>query len=94
VEVDPAPAADDGMAGVFREARELDDYYFQADVLTNLGDTHLAAGDRDLARAAWQEALGLLGELGHPSADALLARLTRYPEGERTDDGVVAATAE
>ena len=40
---------------------------------TNLGDAHLAAGDRNAARHAWRQALTLLEELDHPNAALLRA---------------------
>ncbi|WP_198680765.1 AfsR/SARP family transcriptional regulator [Lentzea terrae] len=56
--------------------RSLGDHYWTADVLIHLGDSHLAAGDPVEARAAWQEALGILEDLGHPHAEAARTRLS------------------
>ncbi|MET9631914.1 BTAD domain-containing putative transcriptional regulator [Lentzea sp. NPDC006480] len=59
--------------------RSLGDHYWTADVLIHLGDSHLAAGDAVAAGVAWQEALGILEDLGHPHADAARARLSPVP---------------
>jgi DNA-binding SARP family transcriptional activator len=56
--------------------RSLGDRYWTADVLLHLGDSHLAAGGPEPARAAWQEALAILEDLGHPHADAARSRLS------------------
>lgn len=56
--------------------RSLGDHYWTADVLIHLGDSHLAAGDGISAGAAWQEALGILEDLGHPHAGAARSRLS------------------
>jgi DNA-binding SARP family transcriptional activator len=53
----------------------LGDRYFMADSLVCLGDVHAAAGSADDARAAWQQALDVLVELGHPDAEGVRARL-------------------
>jgi tetratricopeptide (TPR) repeat protein len=47
----------------------------EADVLTHLGDTRQAAGDTGSARAAWQQALAILDDIGHPEAQAVRDRL-------------------
>ncbi|MEU6201512.1 BTAD domain-containing putative transcriptional regulator [Streptomyces sp. NPDC047061] len=50
----------------------------QCETLRNLGDLHLAVGDRDAARSCWQQALTLLEEVeefDHPEAETLRARL-------------------
>jgi hypothetical protein len=57
-----------------------------AKVLTNLGDTRLAAGDRDAAGSCFRAALAALEELRLPHADDLrerLARLRDQPAGGR-----------
>ncbi len=56
--------------------RSLGDRYWTADVLIHLGDSHLAAGDGISAVLAWQEALGILEDLGHPHAAAARSRLS------------------
>ncbi|MFI6098044.1 AfsR/SARP family transcriptional regulator [Lentzea sp. NPDC051213] len=55
--------------------RSFGDRFWTADVLVHLGDSHLAAGCAGPARAAWQEALGILEDLDHPDAGAVRARL-------------------
>ncbi|MEV4512260.1 BTAD domain-containing putative transcriptional regulator [Dactylosporangium sp. NPDC049525] len=57
--------------------RDLGDRYNEADTLIYIGDTHAAAGDHAAARAAWQESLDIFGELDHPSAADVRARLQR-----------------
>jgi len=55
--------------------RKLGDRYQEAATLTRLGETHRASGDTAAARAAWQRALDILTDLGHPDADGLRERL-------------------
>jgi tetratricopeptide (TPR) repeat protein len=55
--------------------RDLGDRTSEAETLTNLGDAHHAAGEAVKARAIWQEALEILGELDHPDAAQVRARL-------------------
>ena len=43
--------------------RLLGDRSNEADALTHLGDIHFASGDPDAARAAWHQALTILGDL-------------------------------
>jgi tetratricopeptide (TPR) repeat protein len=50
-------------------------HWYRAVMLTDLGDTQLAAADRDAARQAWQQAVELLDNLRHPLADKVRARL-------------------
>ncbi|MET8563097.1 hypothetical protein ABZV75_21790 [Streptomyces flaveolus] len=45
-----------------------------------MGDTHLATGDREGARAAWEQALALLDRLGHPDAERVRERLAGRQE--------------
>ncbi len=40
-----------------------------------LGDTYLAAGDSASARAAWDNALAILDDLGHPDAAQVREKL-------------------
>jgi predicted negative regulator of RcsB-dependent stress response len=54
---------------------EEGDRYFQAVVLDHLGDAHHAAGDSTAARDAWQLALRILDELGHPDAGRVRAKI-------------------
>jgi hypothetical protein len=43
--------------------------------LMRLGDAHQLAGDPGLARPAWQQALAILADVGHPRADDVRRRL-------------------
>ncbi len=54
---------------------ELGDLWGQAYCLINVGDTHDQAGEEMLARETWQQALEMLGDLQHPDADRVRARL-------------------
>jgi DNA-binding SARP family transcriptional activator len=54
---------------------ELGDLWGQAYCLINVGDTHDEAGDVVAARETWQQALEMLGDLQHPDADRVRARL-------------------
>jgi DNA-binding SARP family transcriptional activator len=54
---------------------ELGDLWGQAYCLINVGDTHDEAGDVTAARETWQQALEMLGDLQHPDADRIRARL-------------------
>jgi DNA-binding SARP family transcriptional activator len=54
---------------------ELGDLWGQAYCLIHVGDTHDAAGDLPAARETWQQALEMLGDLQHPDADRIRARL-------------------
>jgi DNA-binding SARP family transcriptional activator/uncharacterized protein YjbI with pentapeptide repeats len=54
---------------------ELGDLWGQAYCLIHVGDAHDAAGDLLGARETWQQALELLGDLQHPDADRVRARL-------------------
>jgi DNA-binding SARP family transcriptional activator/Tfp pilus assembly protein PilF len=49
----------------------------EAESWTSLGDTHLAADDPASAGAAWQHALAILDELGHPGAEQVRERLAK-----------------
>jgi len=55
--------------------RESGDRLAEADTLTHLGDAYNAAGEASRAREAWQQALALLGDLEHPEAQQIRARL-------------------
>jgi tetratricopeptide (TPR) repeat protein len=48
--------------------RGLGDRYNEAATLVRLGDTRLAAGDPDAARAAWERGLAVLDAIRHPEA--------------------------
>jgi DNA-binding SARP family transcriptional activator len=56
-------------------AAQLGDLWGQAYCLINVGDTHDEAGDLASARETWQQALEMLGDLQHPDADRVRARL-------------------
>ncbi|MFC7590826.1 ATP-binding protein [Nonomuraea antimicrobica] len=56
---------------------DFDDRHELADALTNMGDSHLAAGQADAARDAWRRALDILTDLGHTDADGVRARIQR-----------------
>ncbi|MFQ6268158.1 tetratricopeptide repeat protein [Kutzneria viridogrisea] len=60
--------------------RELGDRPSEGRTLTDLGDIHLAAGNRPAARDAWQRALTIFEELGgRPDADKVRAKLDQLP---------------
>jgi tetratricopeptide (TPR) repeat protein len=61
--------------------RDLGDRYNAADLLTRLGDIHLARADVPAARAAWTEALEVFTALDHPDGDAVRTRLDELGEG-------------
>jgi DNA-binding SARP family transcriptional activator len=54
---------------------ELGDLWGQAYCLINVGDSHDGAGELAAARETWQQALEMLGDLQHPDADRIRARL-------------------
>jgi DNA-binding SARP family transcriptional activator/tetratricopeptide (TPR) repeat protein len=60
--------------------REFGDRYCQATVLVHLGDTRHAAGQSELARGAWREAVAILDALHHPYAGTVRARLRQDAE--------------
>jgi len=60
--------------------REFGDRYCQATVLAHLGDTRRAAGQNELARGAWHEAVAILDALHHPYAGTVRARLRQDAE--------------
>ena len=70
---------DPEAVGCYRTAldlyRELGERLEEAITLRNLGDTHQQAGEMSAARDAWLRAREIFEELGHPSADAVGARL-------------------
>ncbi|HEV2370562.1 MAG TPA: BTAD domain-containing putative transcriptional regulator [Streptosporangiaceae bacterium] len=51
------------------------DRYLEADTLGHLGDAHHALCDFRAARSAWQHALAILTELGHPDAGRFTSKL-------------------
>jgi tetratricopeptide (TPR) repeat protein len=60
------------------------DYFLQADVLTRLGDTHLAMGEPAAARDLWQQALVILDDLAHRDAAGVRERLQGLDSQELT----------
>jgi tetratricopeptide (TPR) repeat protein len=80
--------------------RELGVRYAEADTLVRLGDAHQAAGDTAATDAAWTDALAILDELEHDSAEGVRAKLHELhlrpvaPEARlvRPDQGSRAAT--
>lgn len=54
--------------------RRLNDVYLIADTLVHIGDVHATESSED-ARAAWSEALDILGTIGHPESDLIRERL-------------------
>lgn len=43
----------------------------EAETVTYVGDPHIGSGAVDAAREAWQHALDIVDELGHPDAAAV-----------------------
>jgi DNA-binding SARP family transcriptional activator len=56
-------------------SRELADPWNEAATLDHLGDTYHSLGDIGAAHRAWMQALRIFGEIDHPSADPLRAKL-------------------
>jgi DNA-binding SARP family transcriptional activator/tetratricopeptide (TPR) repeat protein len=56
--------------------RQLSDRYDEARVLSRIGDISRVAGDFPGARRAWQAALDILDDLGHPDGDELRVRIS------------------
>ncbi|HCT78865.1 MAG TPA: hypothetical protein DGT23_20355 [Micromonosporaceae bacterium] len=55
--------------------RGHDDRYYEADTLDHLGDAYRAAADAVAARAAWEQALEILDQLGHTDAARVRVKL-------------------
>jgi DNA-binding SARP family transcriptional activator/tetratricopeptide (TPR) repeat protein len=51
--------------------REIADRYLEADTLVHVGDAHLGAGRPSAAVRAWDQALAILQDVGHPDADSV-----------------------
>jgi tetratricopeptide (TPR) repeat protein len=68
------PAADCYLRAVAM-FRAFGDHNLQAQTLRYLGETYAAAGRREAAREAWQDALRLLEPVHHPDADVVRQRL-------------------
>jgi tetratricopeptide (TPR) repeat protein len=79
--VEPAsgPGEHEQATVCFRRAlrliRAFDDRLNEADILSHLGETQAAMGAPEPARRSLRQAIGILREFGHPSADELDARL-------------------
>ena len=64
--------------------REFGDRFYEAEILTHLGDTHCAGGNPQQARDVWQQALAILDDLHHPDANNLRAKLAGLPRRDST----------
>ncbi|MET0136634.1 MAG: BTAD domain-containing putative transcriptional regulator [Kibdelosporangium sp.] len=56
--------------------RETKDRYLEADTLVHIGESENARNRQAEAAHAWQQALVILDELGHPEADSVRGRLS------------------
>jgi tetratricopeptide (TPR) repeat protein len=63
--------------------RETGDRFYEAETLTQLGDTRRAAGDLAQAREDWQQALAIFNDLQHPNADKVRVRLASTSDRSR-----------
>jgi tetratricopeptide (TPR) repeat protein len=73
---------------------QLDDRFYQAGTLTRLAESYEAIGDSMAARGAWEHALSILDDLGHPKAGevrAALGRLMSVSPGESQRRGLARA---
>jgi tetratricopeptide (TPR) repeat protein len=59
--------------------RDFGERFYEAEILTHLGDTRQVADDLQRAREAWQRALAILEDLGHSDADEFRAKLASLP---------------
>jgi transcriptional regulator with XRE-family HTH domain/tetratricopeptide (TPR) repeat protein len=59
----------------FRMAQSVEKDRLQATILDHLGDTYLVAAGASAARDAWEQALAILGDLPHPCAGNILAKI-------------------
>jgi DNA-binding SARP family transcriptional activator len=64
--------------------RDLGDPYEEAGTLTRLGDTHEAANQLGTAQTYWKQALAILDDLDHPTADQVRAKLADLGMGSAT----------
>jgi DNA-binding SARP family transcriptional activator len=68
-------------AGCFQRAADLASEtgkrYDEATYRVHLGDSQLATGQTQAARAAWRRALVILDDLGHPDAEAVREKLDK-----------------
>ncbi len=58
--------------------------YREAVTLNGVGDTHLAAGDPQAARDAWQQALVIFDDFHHAHADQVRTKLTALTANANT----------
>ena len=63
--------------------RETGNRWGVAEALGHLGDARHAAGDPEVARTAWEEALAILDDMHHPDADQIRAKLGELGAGLR-----------
>ena len=54
---------------------EIGDRHNCADTLIRMGDTYDSAAEPRAAREAWKQALAILEDLGHPSAEHIRVKL-------------------
>jgi hypothetical protein len=66
--------------------RDLGDRYLEATTLTHLGETHHVTGNPAAARTAWQQALRILEELGHPDTEQVRGKMAAL-DAPTTDSG-------
>jgi len=64
--------------------RELADRFNEADTLDHLGGVHCSDGDIDAARWAWQQALRIFDEIGHPVGDRVRAKIGSHGDQPAT----------
>ena len=55
--------------------RDYGDRLNEAEILTHVGNARHAAGELPRARQAWQQALDIYGDIGHPDAEKVRAKL-------------------
>jgi DNA-binding SARP family transcriptional activator len=60
-------------------SRELADRWNEAATLDHLGDTYHSLGGTAAAHRAWTQALRIFGEIDHPNADPIRAKLQAMP---------------
>jgi hypothetical protein len=58
---------------------DLGDRFHEAEALAHFADTQHATGHPDTARDAWNQALAILTDLHHPTAQQIRARLGTVP---------------
>jgi hypothetical protein len=68
--------------------KEFGHRYHEADEYDLLGEVHLTAGRIGLARVAWQHAISILNEVGHPDVDKVRSKLASLSKLVDMDDSV------